>query len=179
MSIITGQMIETEQKNGRITITPFDKSRINPNSYNLRLGKRLLVYIPDEGKDTVVLDMKKDNPVSELEIGKKGVVLLPGILYLGETMEHTETPHYVPIIEGRSSVGRLGIQVHVTAGFGDIGFKGKWTLEITVVHPVRVYAEVEICQIAYTTSYGKITPYQGKYSNQKGAVPSCLFQDFK
>lgn len=188
MSILTGSTIESEIKNGRIVITPFDKKRVNPNSYNLRLGSRLLVYEPTYQESsnpalgsihTVVLDMKKDNPVREIEIGKKGFVLRPGELYLGETMEHTETPNYVPIIEGRSSVGRLGIQVHVTAGFGDIGFKGKWTLEITAVHPVRVYAGVEICQIAYMTSYGKITPYQGKYLNQKGAVPSCLFQDFK
>ena len=173
MSILTGSAIVKEVEEGRIVITPFRREQVNPNSYNLRLGKRLLVY-----KD-FPLDMRKDNRVEEIVIPEEGFYLNPGVLYLGETEEYTETPYHVPHMEGRSSVGRLGMQVHVTAGFGDTGFCGKWTLEITVVHPLRVYAGTAVCQIAYQTTYGEITRYSGKYLGQQGAVPSCLFQDYR
>ena len=172
MPILTGNQINKEVNAGQIVIYPFNLSQVNPNSYNLKLGKRLLVY------KNFPLDMRKENEVQEVIIPNEGLYLNPGVLYLGETEEYTETPHHVPHIEGRSSVGRLGMQVHVTAGFGDTGFCGKWTLEITVVHPLRVYAGTAVCQIAYSTVLGDITPYKGKYSGQQGAVPSCLFQDY-
>lgn len=172
MAILTGSAIVEAVEAKQIIIEPFNQNQVNPNSYNLRLGKRLLVY------KNSVLDMRKDNPVQEIEIPEDGLYLNPGVLYLGETQEYTETPLHVPHIEGRSSVGRLGMQVHVTAGFGDVGFKGKWTLEITVVHPLKVYAGTCVCQISYETTYGKVVPYSGKYSGQKGVMPSCLFKDF-
>lgn len=172
MSILTGSAIAEEIAQKRIVIEPFNPEQVNPNSYNLRLGDKLLVY------KNSILDMRRDNPVQEIKIPQEGLYLNPGVLYLGETEEYTETPHHVPHIEGRSSVGRLGMQVHVTAGFGDVGFKGKWTLEITVVHPLKVYAGTCVCQISYETPYGKIIPYSGKYSGQKGVMPSCLYKDF-
>ena len=173
MSILTGAAIAEEVEKGNIVITPFKDTQVNPNSYNLRLGKKLLVY------KNFPLDMRRQNDVQEMEIPEEGLYLNPGVLYLGETEEYTETPLHVPHIEGRSSVGRLGMQVHVTAGFGDVGFCGKWTLEITVVHPLKVYAGTAVCQIAYQTTRGKISPYRGKYLGQKGAMPSCLFRDFE
>ena len=86
-------------------------------------------------------------------------MLQPNQLYLGRTVERTETHNLVPMIEGRSSIGRLGLFVHVTAGFGDVGFCGYWTLEMFAVQPVRIYAGVAICQIFYHDIHGTFTEY--------------------
>ena len=110
-----------------IVIEPYDPKRLNPNSYNLSLHPDLLVY---ENKQ---LDMKIANPVQKLTIPEEGLVLEPDRLYLGRTNEFTKTDRFVPMLEGRSSVGRLGLFIHVTAGFGDVGFAGYWTLEIFCV----------------------------------------------
>lgn len=107
-----------------IIIEPFDEKKINPNSYNLSLHNELLVYEND------ILDMKTLNPTKVIKIPEDGLLLEPGKLYLGRTNEFTSTNKYVPMLEGRSSTGRLGLFIHVTAGFGDIGFSGYWTLEI-------------------------------------------------
>lgn len=93
-----------------IIITPFDEKRINPNSYNLSLADELLVYEQDE------LDMKKPNPTKQIVIPEEGLLLEPNRLYLGRTNEFTKTDRYVPMLEGRSSTGRLGLFIHVTAG---------------------------------------------------------------
>src|SRR5690606_35047853 len=108
--------------NKKIFIEPFNERQLNPNSYNLRLHNQLLVY------EDPVLDMKKPNKTSVLTIPESGLVLEPNRLYLGRTVEYTRTEGFVPMLEGRSSVGRLGLVVHVTAGFGDVGFAGYWTL---------------------------------------------------
>ena len=118
--ILSGKEIEREIKNGNIKIEPFDRSKINPNSYNLTLSDELVVY------ENKTLDMKENNPTARLIISKEGLLLQPGRVYLARTIERTFTDKYVPMLEGRSSVGRLGISVHVTAGFGDIGFNGHW-----------------------------------------------------
>ena len=126
-----------------LIIDPFDESRLNPNSYNFTLHHELMVY------EEVILDMRKANRVRRLTIPPEGLVLQPNQLYLGRTVERTETHNFVPMIEGRSSIGRLGLFVHVTAGFGDVGFCGYWTLEMFAVQPIRIYAGVAICQIFY------------------------------
>ena len=157
-----------------IIITPFDVNRINPNSYNLSLHDELVVYSDHS------LDMKKDNPHHKIKIPAEGLVLDPNRLYLGRTVEYTETKALVPMLEGRSSVGRLGLFVHVTAGFGDVGFKGFWTLEIFCVQPIRIYAGVEICQIYYHTLEGEYESYSsGKYQNNNGIQASLLFKDYQ
>ena len=121
--------LEIKKHIGReIVIEPFDEARINPNSYNLSLHDELLVYTNDE------LDMKADNPSQKIKIPSEGIKLEPGRLYLGRTSEYTKTEGYIPMLEGRSSIGRLGICIHVTAGFGDVGFAGYWTLELFCVH---------------------------------------------
>lgn len=157
-----------------IIIEPFDPKRINPNSYNLSLAEELLVY---EAKE---LDMKKPNAVRRLIIPEEGLLLEPNVLYLGRTNEYTRTDAYVPMLEGRSSIGRLGVFIHVTAGFGDVGFAGYWTLEIFCVQPVRIYPNVEICQIYYHDLDGDYDPYvSGKYQNNTGIQPSLLYRDFE
>jgi len=107
-------------------------------------------------------------------------VLKPGVLYLGRTKEFTVTKNLVPMLEGRSSIGRLGLYVHVTAGFGDTGFAGYWTLEIQCIQPIRIYPDVQICQIFYHTVEGKVVEYKsGKYQHNTGVQTSRLWMDFK
>lgn len=170
--ILSGLEIEKKQGND-IIIEPFNKEQLNPNSYNLRLHNELLVY------DKPVLDMKMENPHHSITIPQNGLLLQPGKLYLGRTVEYTETRQLVPMLEGRSSVGRLGLFVHVTAGFGDVGFKGYWTLEIFCVQPIIVYPMIEICQVYYHTIKGEYELYEnGKYQNNKVIQPSMLYKDF-
>ncbi len=169
--ILTGHEIR-QQLGKNILIEPFHEAQLNPNSYNLTLHHELMVY------EELVLDMRKANRVRRLEIPPEGLVLQPHQLYLGRTVERTETHNYVPMIEGRSSVGRLGLFVHVTAGFGDVGFAGYWTLEMFAVQPVRVYAGVPICQIFYHELRGEITEYASdKYQNNRDIQPSLLFKE--
>lgn len=170
--LLSGEEIK-KNLGGDIIIQPYNPSQLNPNSYNLRLSDELLVY------DTDVLDMKKDNPVRRLTIPPEGLLLEPNRLYLGRTLEYTRTDRFVPMLEGRSSVGRLGLFVHVTAGFGDVGFAGFWTLEMHCIHPIVIYPGVEICQIYYHTILGEYQKYDsGKYQNNTGVQPSMLYKDF-
>jgi dCTP deaminase len=126
----------------------------------------------------VVLDMRKSNRVQRVSIPADGLVLTPNQLYLGRTVERTETHNLVPMIEGRSSVGRLGLFVHVTAGFGDVGFSGYWTLEMFAVQPVKIYPGVPICQIFFHQIVGDITEYASeKYQHNHDIQPSLLFRE--
>jgi len=165
--------LEIKNKIGKeLTIEPFDIKCLNPNSYNLKLHNELLVYTDD------IIDMKRPGHTKTFVIPETGMVLYPGKLYLGRTLEYTATDSYVPMLEGRSSVGRLGISIHVTAGFGDVGFKGYWTLEIHCIEPVRIYPFVEICQIYYHTIKGDYVGYtSGKYQNNTGIQPSLLYTE--
>jgi dCTP deaminase len=169
--ILSGEEIRN-QLGKNIMIDPFDASRLNPNSYNLTLHDELLVY------EEVVLDMRQPNRTRRISIPPEGLVLSPNQLYLGRTVERTETHNFVPMIEGRSSIGRLGLFVHVTAGFGDVGFKGFWTLEMFAVQPIRIYPGTAICQIFYHELRGPITEYESdKYQNNRDIQPSLLFKE--
>ena len=206
MGMLTGKEIFNEVQKGNIEIDPFDQSRINPNSYNLRLDSVLHVYSVDQTQsfgdientpgiivddDTwqwqsenkygqCYLDLHRKDYTDDLYIPHGGIILMPGILYLGSTIERTFTDKYVPMLNGRSSVGRKGLTIHVTAGFGDIGFNGKWTLEMTVVHPLKVYAGDEICQISFINPVGDTSyQYNGRYQNQTGVVDSKFHEDKK
>ena len=171
--ILSGKEI-LKRRDKDIIINPFDENKINPNSYNLTLHNELMVY------DKTPLDMKKDNPASKIIIPEDGLLLDSRKLYLGRTVEYTETHNLVPMLEGRSSIGRLGLFVHVTAGFGDVGFKGYWTLEIFCVQPIKIYPSVEICQIFYHSVEGDYDPYEsGKYQNNKDIQTSMLYKDFE
>ena len=171
--ILSGKEIQRHMGKD-IVIQPFDPKCLNPNSYNLSLHNELLVY------ENRLLDMKVPNPVKTLTIPESGLVLEPDKLYLGRTNEFTQTDRFVPMLEGRSSVGRLGLFIHVTAGFGDVGFAGYWTLEIFCVQPIRIYPNVEICQIYYHDIQGDYDLYQsGKYQNNTGIQPSLLYRDFE
>jgi dCTP deaminase len=171
--ILSGKEIK-KRLNTDIILDPFNENQIGPNSYNLRLHNRLLVY------KEPVLDMKKKNAAEEIEIPQEGLTLKPGTLYLGRTAEYTKTNNLVPMLEGRSSIGRLGLFVHITAGFGDVGFAGYWTLEIFCVQPIKIYPNVEICQIYYHTIEGAFDLYKSnKYQNNTSVQASMLYKDFE
>lgn len=160
-------MILTDKKilecidSGDIVIEPFRPNCLGTNSYDVHLGKTLATY------ENEVLDAKKHNKVSFFEIESEGFVLQPGTLYLGVTEEYTETHNSVPFLEGKSSIGRLGIDIHATAGKGDVGFCNTWTLEISCVHPVRVYAGMPIGQLIYFLVEGDIKNFYNKKENAK------------
>jgi dCTP deaminase len=169
--LLSGYEIK-RQLGQNIIIEPFDESRLNPNSYNLSLYDELMVY------EELILDMRKANRVRRMQIPPEGIVLQPNQLYLGRTIERTETHNLVPMIEGRSSIGRLGLFVHVTAGFGDVGFCGYWTLEMFAVQPIRIFAGVSICQIFYHEIQGNFAEYNSdKYQNNSDIQPSLLFKE--
>ncbi len=124
--------------------------------------------------------MKMENKAKKIIIPDEGLTLEPNKLYLGRTVEYTRTENHVPMLEGRSSIGRLGLFIHVTAGFGDVGFAGYWTLEIYCIQPIRIYPDIEICQIYYHSIEGDYNKYiSGKYQNNAGIQPSLLYKDFE
>tara|TARA_Y100001954_G_C15733301_1_gene564435 strand:+ start:451 stop:975 length:525 start_codon:yes stop_codon:yes gene_type:complete len=170
--ILSGK--EIEKKIGKeIFIEPYNSNQLNPNSYNLTLHNELLTYSSPN------LDMKKNHETETILIPEDGLLLKPGKLYLGRTKEHTKTNNLVPMLEGRSSIGRLGMFVHITAGFGDVGFEGFWTLEIFVVQPLKIYPNVEICQIYFHKIEGDFENYKSdKYQANKEIQPSYLYKDF-
>jgi dCTP deaminase len=155
-----------------IVIDPFDETQVNPNSVNLRLHDEMMIY------EELVLDMKKPSRVRRLSIPPEGFVLAPLQFYLGRTLERTETHNFVPRIQGRGSAARLGLFLQATAGFGDVGFCGYWTLEMFAIQPVRIYAGVPICQISYHTIAGSIQEYTSeKYQNNFDIQPSLFFKE--
>lgn len=159
--ILTDKKILESIAAGEIVIEPFDPACLGTNSYDVHLGKTLAVY-----RDNV-LDAKKHNLIDFFEIPQEGFVLQPGTLYLGVTEEYTETHNSVPFLEGKSSIGRLGIDIHATAGKGDVGFSNTWTMEISCVQPVRVYAGMPIGQLIYFRVEGDIANYYNLKKNAK------------
>jgi len=155
--ILSDKHILEEITKGNILIEPFKKECLGTNSYDVHLGKHLATYT------NRVLDAKAHNKIEEFIIPEDGFVLQPGTLYLGVTQEYTETHAHVPFLEGKSSAGRLGIFIHATAGKGDVGYCNTWTLEITVIQPIRVYAGMPIGQLIYFAVDGDInTLYKDK-----------------
>ena len=159
--ILTDKEIMQAIERGEIVIEPFDPTCLGTNSYDVHLGKYLATY-----KDRV-LDAKKHNEIEVFEIPETGFVLEPNTLYLGVTEEYTETHATVPFLEGKSSVGRLGIDIHATAGKGDVGFCNTWTLEISCTQSVRIYAGMPIGQLIYFEVKGDIENYYNRKQNAK------------
>lgn len=159
--ILSDKKILEAIERGEIVIEPYDRSCLGTNSYDVHLGKYLAVYVDE------VLDARKHNQIKTFEIPEEGYILEPNTLYLGVTHEYTETHNSVPFLEGKSSVGRLGIDIHATAGKGDVGFCNTWTLEISVSQKVRIYAGMPIGQLIYFAVEGDIENYYNKKQNAK------------
>lgn len=158
--ILSDKRILEEIEKGTIKIEPFERDCLGSNSYDVHLGKYLATYKNHE------LDAKKHNEIEHFEIPEEGIVLMPNTFYLGVTEEYTETHSHVPFLEGKSSTGRLGIDIHATAGKGDVGFCGNWTLEISVKQPVRVYYGMPVGQLIYFPVEGEI---EIRYNQKKNA----------
>lgn len=170
--IISGIEISKRLKKD-IIIRPFNKEQLNPNSYNLRLHDELLVY------ENKVLDMKKENLTNKVVIPQEGLILEPGKVYLARSLEYTETKNLIPSLEGRSSIGRLGLSIHISSPFGNVGFKGYWTLELSCVQPVKIYPGINICQIYYHEILGDYESYSSdKYQDNKEMQPSYIYKEF-
>ncbi|HTP12661.1 MAG TPA: dCTP deaminase [Bacteroidota bacterium] len=177
--ILTDRQILHELKRGTIVIRPFHRDYLGSNSYDVHLGDWLAMYIDE------VLDSRKHNKVRFFRIPAEGLVLVPSKLYLGVTKEYTETHAHVPFLEGKSSIGRLGIDIHATAGKGDIGFCNTWTLEISVRQPVKIYPGMPIGQLLYFAVAGEV---EVPYSKKRGAkynkrtmkpVESMMYKNFR
>lgn len=175
--ILTDAEILKNIEKGLIALKPFRRECLGSNSYDVHLGKTLALYKNE------ILDAKVHNQIESFEIPDDGYVLMPDQFYLGVTEEYTETLAHVPFLEGKSSVGRLGIDIHATAGKGDVGFCNYWTLEISVKKPVRVYAGMPIGQVIYFAVEGEVlTPYNkknnAKYNDTKAIpVESMMFKN--
>ena len=177
--ILSDTKILEEMERGTILIRPFDKKFLGSNSYDVHLGKTLAMY------DDEILDAKEHNKIHYFEIPKEGIILVPSKLYLGVTEEYTETHKHVPFLEGKSSIGRLGIDIHATAGKGDVGFCNTWTLEISVRQPVRIYAGMPIGQILYFVIDGDVEVMYNMKKNAKyrqrtvKPVESMMWKNFR
>ena len=177
--ILSDSKIRAAMDEGRIVIRPFRPDCLGTNSYDVHLGRYLSVY------RTAALDARRPNPAKEFRIPKNGFVLIPGQLYLGVTEEYTETHGFVPFLEGKSSVGRLGIDIHSTAGKGDEGFCNYWTLEMSVKIPVRVYAGMPVGQLIYFEISGEVArSYSAKRTAKYRRVsshptPSRMYLNFR
>lgn len=161
-----------------IVVKPFNINNVNANSIDLTLNPNMYFYTEHQ------LDAKLDNPIQHIVIPEEGYVLMPNMLYIARTNEHTETLNHVPMLADKSSLARLGLSTHFNAGFGDNGFRGTWTLEMTVIHPLRIYPNMKICQIYYQTVPKEYTAtphkdnlYQGKYQDQVHATTSRSWID--
>ncbi len=177
--ILTADAIKKAIAKKEIVIEPYVEARLNPNSYDLRLNLTKLKV----ARENVLLDSKEsvEDLFEQVPLDDNGtsVVLQPNRLYLGCSVEYTETLSYVPIVIGRSSLARLGVSITHNAGFGDIGYRGNWTLAITCTNPVRIYHSQKVAQIYYLKPHGKILRlYHGKYQNAIGTLLSRSLLDF-
>lgn len=186
MGILSGRAIHQAILTKRIRVAPFDEKMLNPVSLDLRIGSQVRMYENNDRTPRSLLDCRSEASLSSsvTEINSDGFVLFPGRLYLMHTVEQIWTDQYVPIIDGKSSIGRLGIQVHMTAGFGDPGFDGQYTLEVTTVYPVRVYAGMRFCQMRFHTidkGGAGLDLYKGNYTGQAsmGPVGSKVWRQFE
>lgn len=171
--ILTGQEISNRVANGEIIIDPFIPANINPNSYNFRLHHQLKVY------DEEIIDPSVPSVTKTVSIPPEGLVLEPYRLYLASTVESMGSNNFVPTYAARSSVARLGMFINLSAPLGDIGFIGKWTIQLFCLQPIRVYAGMCIGQIMFWHVSGEIKLYEGKYQGASGAIESLIHKDFK
>lgn len=201
--ILTGEEIKKQIDLNNIEVDPYNENNIQPASIDLTLGSEVRVYSsqtvtqfersptkeshqPGEGLHQDIfhpIDPRKPQETTSFRIGESGWLLKPGILYLMHTAERVHTKKYVSVLDGKSSIGRLGVVVHLTAGYGDPGFNGQYTLEVTCIHPVILYAGMKIAQMRFHTLQGEVTDYRwkGHYVGEaaEGAIPSVAHVQFR
>ena len=201
--ILTGSKIEEMVMTGHIQIAPFNPKQVGINSYDLCIGNEYLTIKPNKHHtywgspdadgngvvpavlvqrrhEYIELDISSPTEYIKQEIPESGLLLMPNELYLIPTLEFIHTDHFEPLITGRSSIGRNGVQVHCEAGFGDIGFAGNWTLQVKTTYPFRIYPGARMAQVYFLTPYGNIDRlYNGKYQYAEGALGSVSHKDYE
>ncbi len=166
--ILTGPKIQQEVENKNITISPFNKEQLNPNSYDFRIGNKILVYKNN------ILDTRKLNETREIKIPESGYVLQPDKLYLGHTIEKIGSKIYASVVRGKSSTGRVGLFINITSDLIDIGYIGQYTLMMHAVQPVKIYPNMKIGQVTFWKVFGDIVLYDGKYQGGNGPISNHL-----
>lgn len=178
--MLTGSEIIKEVNNERIYIENFDPNCVGPNSYDLHWGNTCKTVLPNDAMEDPatldhrrIIDMKKEQIMGYRKIGENGLILEPNTLYLIPTLETVGSEYYVPRIVGRSSIGRMGISISQHADFGDIGFIGKWTMQVTVTYPTRIYPNLRVAQVYFEEVKGETQiKYHGRYQNAEDAIAS-------
>lgn len=186
--ILSDRDLRTEINDGRIIIEPFDESCVQPSSIDVKVSHLFRVF---RNHSTSVLDVKKDlTDLTELVEVPEGeaFMLHPGEFALGSTLERVAVPNdLVARVEGKSSLGRLGLVIHSTAGFIDAGFDGHITLELANLAnlPITLYPGMKIGQISFIKMTSPAEkPYGSgakgsKYQGQRGPTPSRYFENFQ
>ncbi|MET8139673.1 hypothetical protein ABZU32_05105 [Sphaerisporangium sp. NPDC005288] len=171
--ILTRQAIVSAVGRGDIVIEPFETERVSPNAYDWRLGEHLRACDAE-------LDAAAPAEFTELTIPPDGLILRPRTLYLGVTYERTHSERYAQMINGDRSLGALGIWVHVSAPLGHMGHAIRWTLEIRVARPIRVYPYMTFGKIVFISGFGRQASYQQmglKYTRTAGIDNSRLHEE--
>ncbi|HSW88789.1 MAG TPA: hypothetical protein VLG12_06530 [Candidatus Saccharimonadales bacterium] len=171
--ILTNSEIKKQVEKGDIHINPFSERNLNPNSYNYHLGDKIL-----EATNNII-DSKEKVIFKEITLNEQGYMLFPQKLYLANTLEEIGSDIFVTSLIGRSSVGRLGIFLQITADLGQLGAKHCWTLELKVVQPVKVYPGMKIGQVSFWQALGfQSKKYFGKYGSYSDPHGSEIFNEF-
>lgn len=201
--VLSDKTILQEIYNGNIVMQGFKEENLNPNSYDMTLGSACKIYHPEalggmypetqfdmdswvkfEDDFKQVLDCKKDNPTFEFKIPESGFVLLPNHLYLYSCKEVIGVHNDIcATVMGKSSLGRLGLDIHVCAGFIDTGFVGSLVLEMRTIYPLRIYPDMKICQVKFERVDSRprevYSEKKGsKYHGQMGVVESKYHKNF-
>jgi dCTP deaminase len=159
--ILTGSEIKKEVAKKNIIIEPFSEEQINPNSYNYGIGDNILILLP------------KGN-FKKKKIPEKGLILKPHQVYLANTYEILGSKKYAMSLIGRSSLGRLGLFLQISANLGHTGSNHKWTLELVSAKPFKIYPNMVIGQISFWANKGNITKYSKGYSSFNHAKESLM-----
>jgi dCTP deaminase len=169
--ILTGEAIRQAVAAGRIVVEPFDDARVEPNAYGCTLGDVLLEYEPGE------IDARRPLRSIEHAIPPEGFVLQAGRFYLGSTAERIGGMDCASELYGNVSAALAGIFVQTSAPLGHTGAAIRWTLEIVVAQPVRVYAGCRLVKVCFWSNHGEPTPYSGRYVGSDTVVSSKIVQD--
>ena len=180
--ILSDRTIREQLAAGRLVIDPFDDALVQPSSVDVRVDREFRVF---HNNRQPYIDVRRpsEDLTDLVEIGHdEPFILHPGEFVLGSTVERVAIPDdLVARLEGKSSLGRLGLLIHSTAGYIDPGWDGHITLELSNVArlPITIYAGMKIGQLSFqqlTTPVDQ--PYQGKYQGQRGPTASRIFKDF-
>lgn len=173
--ILTGSEIAARVSAGEIVIDPFFLGQLNPNSYNYRLGDEVLEVVPQsDGYRSG--ETGGQTSVRHIPLEKRAgrYLLQRGHLYLGHTLERVGSSKFVTSLIGRSSIGRLGLFVQLSADLGHCGDIHRWTLELFPTLDIYLYPGQNLGQVSFWTVYGETKLVSGWYGRHDHPMPSKL-----